>query len=147
MKIKGTATQFAKDITLQSLSTTNNKPNSGSATRPLIALIDGRFSTDDAPNPDLWRSIKDQGWQCIAARKVPRQVFRDGINNGVAVIELSSLPPVEPASELQADLRQGRLEWSEGGSGKTVTFTPLGEYLIEVLKAGSLVDLVKKNFQ
>ncbi|MBD3332734.1 hypothetical protein GF356_07780 [candidate division GN15 bacterium] len=147
MRIKVTATQFATDITLQSLSTTNNRPNSGSSTRPLIALIDGRFSTDDTTDPELWRSVKNHGWQCIAARKVPRQVFRDGINNGVAVIELSSLPPVEFASEIDADLKQGRLEWSEGGSSKTVTFTPLGEYLIEVLKAGSLVDLVKKSFQ
>ncbi len=144
MKIKGKVRRLSQPTSLESLMQSVQRMDTG---RREIVLIDGRLAAGNVDCNEAWRTIKERGVQCIAVDGLSRRVYRDGINNGIAVIELPTVPPVASGTEIEVDLLQGRVNWSEDGSGKTVAFAAYNDHLIGIINAGGLVEFTKLSFR
>ena len=144
MKINGKVRRLSQPASLESLMQSVQRMDTD---RCEIVLIDGSLAVGNVDCNEAWRTIKEQGLRCIAARELSRRVYRDGINNGIAVIELPTVPPVASGTEIEVDLLQGRINWTEDGSGKAVAFAAYNDHLIGIINAGGLVEFAKQSFR
>lgn len=85
--------------------------------------------------------IKHLGIQCVIAKSFARIFFRNGINNGLLLIENKDLYDVaEEGKTLEVVLNRHICY-----EGKEYEITPLPENLMDIINAGGLVNAMKKR--
>jgi 3-isopropylmalate/(R)-2-methylmalate dehydratase small subunit len=81
--------------------------------------------------------FKQLGISCIIAESVDRNFFKNCINLGLPIIELTDIKQkVEEGHELDVDLYNGTIK--NLTTGDTLKFTPLPDFLLEIIEAGGL---------
>jgi 3-isopropylmalate/(R)-2-methylmalate dehydratase small subunit len=86
--------------------------------------------------------IKLAGVSAVLAKSFARIFFRNAVNIGLPVILLDT-SGIDEGDQLEVDLEKGVLK--DITSGKEVSFQPLSEEMMGILKDGGLVEHIKKH--
>ena len=92
----------------------------------------------------VW-AIRGAGVQTVIAKSFARIFYRNAINNGYYIIESPDAPEkINDGDELKIDYEHGLIK------NKTaridITFNPLPDFALQIIKAGGLLNkLAKKN--
>jgi 3-isopropylmalate/(R)-2-methylmalate dehydratase small subunit len=82
-------------------------------------------------------SIKQCGISCVIAESFDRNFFRNSIAIGLPVIEYRGIKQnVKVGDELEVDLHAGEIK--NLSNRKILKFTPLPDFLLDILEAGSV---------
>ena len=82
-------------------------------------------------------SIKQCGISCVIAESFDRNFFRNSIAIGLPIIEYRGIKQdVKEGDKLEIDLHAGEIK--NLSSRKTLKFTPLPDFLLDILEAGSV---------
>jgi len=86
--------------------------------------------------------IKLAGVSAVLARSFARIFFRNAVNIGLPVI-LVDTSGINEGDQLEVDLEKGVIK--DRTSGKEVSFQPLSEEMMGILKDGGLVEHIRKH--
>ena len=88
-------------------------------------------------------AIKQCGISCVIAESFDRNFFKNSINLGLPIIELEGINKnVKQGDTLEVDLRAGEVR--NLTTKKTWKFTPLPDFLLEILESGGLEPYTNK---
>ena len=88
-------------------------------------------------------AIKQCGISCVIAESFDRNFFRNSIAIGLPLIEYPDIrQKVKEGDELEVDLRCGQI--NNISERKTLKFTTLPDFLLDILDAGSIEAHVNK---
>ncbi|RMF92812.1 MAG: 3-isopropylmalate dehydratase small subunit [Nitrospinota bacterium] len=89
-------------------------------------------------------AIKASGISCVIAKTFARIFFRNAINIGLPVLQCpEAVDDIRQGDRVEVSLEKGEIRNLR--SGKTFHVTPYPEALMEIIKAGGLMNLVKKK--
>jgi 3-isopropylmalate/(R)-2-methylmalate dehydratase small subunit len=104
--------------------------------KPGDILLAGRNFGCGSSRSQAVSCLKFAGIRAVIAASFGRIFFRNAINQGLPVIESTEAQSLFKDGEiLRIDFEGGRLE----GSGGSVQFQPLPDFLMKILRAGGLV--------
>ena len=107
-----------------------------------ILVADSNFgcgsSREQAP-----LALKASGIKCIIAPSFARIFFRNSINIGLQIIELSNIDDIKTGDVLEIDLKSGEINNTTSQHHYTVTKQPV--FLQEIISDGGLVKYAKKR--
>lgn len=86
-------------------------------------------------------AIKAAGISCVVAESFARIFYRNSINIGLPIIEISDTSNIEEDDELEIDLAGGVVK--DVNKGKTYTAAPFPDFMQELIKAGGLMEWAK----
>jgi 3-isopropylmalate/(R)-2-methylmalate dehydratase small subunit len=87
--------------------------------------------------------IMQCGISCVIAESFDRNFFKNSINLGLPIIELEGInKQVKEGDLLEVDLHAGEIR--NLTSNKTLKFTPLPDFLLEILESGGLEPYANK---
>ncbi|MGB2696307.1 MAG: 3-isopropylmalate dehydratase small subunit [Candidatus Zixiibacteriota bacterium] len=87
-------------------------------------------------------SLKYAGIECVVAKSFSRIFFRNAINQGLAVVESKeALDLVQESEEITINYKAGEI----GVKDKKISFPPLPDFLMSILKEGGLIPYVRKK--
>ena len=90
------------------------------------------------------KALMATGVGVIVAEMFSRTFYRNGAEIGLPLLEAPGIPDmVEPGDRLRVDIAGGLVE--NLTSGKTVRGKPLPEFLLEMVRAGGLIPLLKSK--
>jgi 3-isopropylmalate/(R)-2-methylmalate dehydratase small subunit len=88
-------------------------------------------------------AIKLCGISCVIAESFDRNFFRNSVAIGLPLIEFKDIKQyVKEGDELEVDLHAGQIK--NLSSRKVMNFTPLPDFLLDILEAGSIESHVNK---
>jgi 3-isopropylmalate/(R)-2-methylmalate dehydratase small subunit len=88
-------------------------------------------------------AIKQCGISCVIAESFDRNFFRNSVAIGLPLIEFKDIKQyVKEGDELEVDLHKGQIK--SISSKKVLNFTPLPDFLLDILEAGSIELHVNK---
>jgi 3-isopropylmalate/(R)-2-methylmalate dehydratase small subunit len=88
-------------------------------------------------------AIKQCGISCVIAESFDRNFFRNSIAIGLPLIEYPDIrQKVKEGDELEVDLHAGQI--NNISERKVLNFTPLPDFLLDILDAGSIESHVNK---
>jgi 3-isopropylmalate/(R)-2-methylmalate dehydratase small subunit len=83
------------------------------------------------------------GISCVIAESFDRNFFKNSINLGLPIIELEGIKKfVRQGDELEVDLHKGEIK--NLTTKKAMKFTPLPDFLLEIVEAGGLEAYTNK---
>ena len=89
-------------------------------------------------------TLKAVGTSAILAESFARIFYRNGINLGIPLLVCPGISSgVAKGDILKIDLDKGLVE--NQTQGTKMTFQPISDYVVEILKAGGIKPLVKKQ--
>lgn len=89
-------------------------------------------------------SIKAAGVSCVVAESFARIFYRNSINIGLPIlVSKEAVDNIQPGAKIKVDLDTGII--TDLGSGNTYQADPFPEYMQELIKAGGLIEKVKKE--
>jgi 3-isopropylmalate/(R)-2-methylmalate dehydratase small subunit len=89
-------------------------------------------------------AIKASGISCVIARSFARIFFRNAINIGLPLLESAdAVDDIKAGDFVEVDLSSGRI--TNLSSNKTFTSKPYPDFMMEIVKAGGLVDYTRKK--
>lgn len=89
-------------------------------------------------------SIKAAGVSCVVAESFARIFYRNSINIGLPIlVSKEAVDNIQPGVKIKIDLDTGII--TDLGSGNTYQADPFPEYMQELIKAGGLIEKVKKE--
>lgn len=89
-------------------------------------------------------SIKAAGISCIVAKSFARIFFRNAINLGLPLIECpEAVDATEAGDDVEVDLERGEIR--NLTKGKTFKAKPFEPFVLELLRAGGLIEYTKKQ--
>lgn len=89
-------------------------------------------------------SIKAAGVSYVVAESFARIFFRNAINIGLPIIESNEAPKIiGEGDEISVDLRRGIIE--NLSRGTKCSFRPFPSFIMEIIKAGGMVNYVRKR--
>jgi 3-isopropylmalate/(R)-2-methylmalate dehydratase small subunit len=89
-------------------------------------------------------AIKASGISCVIAKTFARIFFRNAINIGLPLLECEEAADSISAGDIiEVDLSTGKI--TDLSSGKTFTSKPYPEFMMNVIKAGGLVDYTRQK--
>lgn len=92
-------------------------------------------------------ALKGAGVAAVLCESSAPYFLRNSIDHGLPVIELPGvMEAVETGDELEVDLRAGKVV-NHSRPGKELTFTPLPDFLLEVLDAGGVYRMLKPRYE
>lgn len=92
------------------------------------------------------RALIGCGVAAVICESTNRNFFRNCINLGLPVIEYKGIKEkVKQGDELEVDLRAGTIV--NLTTSEKVKFSPLPEFLIEMLEAGGIYPLIKEKLK
>ena len=107
-----------------------------------ILVADSNFgcgsSREQAPS-----AIKASGIICIIAPSFARIFFRNAINIGLQIVELSNIDDIKTGDVLEIDLKLGEINNTTSLHNYTVKKQPV--FLQEIISNGGLVKYAKKR--
>ena len=87
--------------------------------------------------------IKQCGISCVIAESFDRNFFKNSINLGLPIIELEGINQnVKAGDVLEVDLEAGEIK--NLTNKKTLKFTPLPDFLLEIMAAGGIEPYTDK---
>ncbi|MFC1704548.1 3-isopropylmalate dehydratase small subunit [Candidatus Omnitrophota bacterium] len=89
------------------------------------------------------RAIKGAGISCVIAQSFARIFFRNAINTGLPILELPKARSVKTGDVLEVHLQKGLIK--NLSQHKTYVSKHFPEFMQELIKAGGLMQWVKKN--
>ena len=105
-----------------------------------ILVADSNFgcgsSREQAP-----LALKASGIKCIIAPSFARIFFRNSINIGLQIVELSTIDDIKTGDMLEIDLKAGEINNTTSLLQYSVNKQP--EFLQEIISAGGLVNYAK----
>jgi len=88
-------------------------------------------------------AIKQCGISCVIAESFDRNFFRNSVAIGLPLIEFKNIKQyVKESDELEVDLHAGQIK--NLSSRNILNFTPLPDFLLDILEAGSIESHVNK---
>ena len=88
-------------------------------------------------------ALKASGIKCIIAPSFARIFFRNSINIGLQIVELSNIDDIKIGDELEIDLKLGIINNATSLHHYTVKKQPV--FLQEIISEGGLVNYAKKR--
>jgi len=88
-------------------------------------------------------AIKGVGVSCVIAKSFARIFFRNSINIGLPILEISEADQIKPGDELEVDLISGEVK--NLTRNETYKSQPFPDFLQEIISAGGLMKYVKKQ--
>jgi len=88
-------------------------------------------------------ALKASGIKCIIAPSFARIFFRNSINIGLQIVELSNIDDIKIGDELEIDLKLGIINNATSLHHYTVKKQPV--FLQEIISDGGLVNYAKKR--
>lgn len=87
-------------------------------------------------------AIKSAGISCVIAKSFARIFFRNAINIGLPLLESDQAPDnIKSGDLIEVDLASGTI--TNLNSGQTFTAKPYPEFMMQIVKAGGLVEYTK----
>jgi 3-isopropylmalate/(R)-2-methylmalate dehydratase small subunit len=84
------------------------------------------------------------GISCVIAESVDRNFFKNSIDLGLPIIECEGIKQkVKEGDVLEVNLQDGKIK--NLTNGEILTFTPLPDFLLEILEAGGLEPYITKE--
>ena len=88
-------------------------------------------------------ALKHAGVGCILAESFARIFYRNAINIGLPAFECNNISEaVEEGDQVEVDITEGKVHNTT--SGAELHFTPLPDFMVEVLNAGGLVPYLRE---
>lgn len=117
-----------------------NKVNKGD-----IIVAGEDFGCGSSREHAVW-AIRAAGVQTVIAKSFARIFYRNAINNGFYVIELSQqIEKINDGDELEIDYKNGLIK--NKMAGIDIRFNPLPDFALEVIEAGGLLNkLAQKDY-
>ncbi len=107
-----------------------------------ILVADSNFgcgsSREQAP-----LALKASGIKCIIAPSFARILFRNSINIGLQMVELSNIDNIKTGDMLEIDFKSGKIDNTTSHHHYKVTKQPA--FLQEIISDGGLVNYAKKR--
>ncbi len=89
-------------------------------------------------------AIQASGISCVIAKSFARIFFRNAINIGLPLLECEdAVDNINPGDMVEVDLAAGRVTNLSGP--KTFTSKPYPDFMLQIVKAGGLVEHTKKK--
>jgi 3-isopropylmalate/(R)-2-methylmalate dehydratase small subunit len=89
-------------------------------------------------------AIKASGISCIIAENFARIFYRNAINIGLPIMECKeAFEDIEEGNEIQVDFDKGIIK--NITKGKSYTARPFPDFMIELIKAGGLINYIVKG--
>lgn len=89
-------------------------------------------------------AIKACGVSCVIASTFARIFYRNAINIGIPILECDEASKdIEQSDELEVDFRTGIIH--NLTKNQTYKVQPFPEFMQEIVKAGGLINYIKKN--
>jgi len=89
-------------------------------------------------------AIKACGVSCVIASTFARIFYRNAINIGIPILECEEASKnIEQGDELEVDFRTGIIH--NLTKNQTYKVQPFPEFMQEIIKAGGLINYIKKN--
>ncbi|MCQ5374884.1 MAG: 3-isopropylmalate dehydratase small subunit [Candidatus Methanomethylicia archaeon] len=117
-------------------------PSFSSKVRPGDIIVAGKNFGCGSSREQAVLAIKWAGISAVVAESFARIFFRNGINNGLPLIECRGISgTVDEGDFIEIDLENGEVHTKRG----TLKTSPLPVFLQEILKSGGLVEYYKKK--
>ncbi|MCX7991592.1 MAG: 3-isopropylmalate dehydratase small subunit [Proteobacteria bacterium] len=88
-------------------------------------------------------SIKASGVSAVIAKSFARIFYRNAFNMGLLILECNEADEIKTGDELLVDTDKGEI--LNKTQGKTYKIMPVPEFMVELLKAGGLIEFMKKR--
>jgi 3-isopropylmalate/(R)-2-methylmalate dehydratase small subunit len=89
-------------------------------------------------------AIKASGISCVIAKSFARIFFRNAINIGLPLLESEeAADSIQPGETVEVDLSEGKIV--DLPSGKTFTSKPYPEFMMQIVRAGGLVEYTRQK--
>ncbi len=107
-------------------------------------IIGGRNFGSGSSREHAPIAIKAAGVSCVIAESFARIFYRNCINIGLPIlVSEEAAKNIKPTTEIEVDLDTGKITDTE--TNKTFQAEPFPEYMQELIKAGGLIEKVKKE--
>ncbi|MEJ6952116.1 3-isopropylmalate dehydratase small subunit [Natronospora cellulosivora (SeqCode)] len=107
-------------------------------------IIGGRNFGSGSSREHAPISIKAAGVSCVIAESFARIFYRNSINIGLPIlISKEAVENIDAASKIEVDLDSGQIK--DLDNDKTYQAEPFPEFMQEIIKAGGLIEKVKKE--
>ncbi len=87
--------------------------------------------------------LKAAGVQAVVAKSFARIFYRNAINAGLPAIVTAEVDKLNPGDEVEIDLKKGVIK--NLTTGETINFTPIPDFMMEILNDGGLLPHLKKH--
>lgn len=89
-------------------------------------------------------AIKASGVSCVIAKSFARIFYRNAINIGLPILEApEAVERIDTGDELEVDFSKGEIR--NLTKGETYTAKPFPEFVMEIIRAGGLVEYTKRR--
>ena len=89
-------------------------------------------------------AIKGTGIRCIIAKSFARVFYRSSINIGLPIVECpEAASAIENGDSVEVDFTTGAIR--DLTTGKEFQAEPFPEFIQQIIRAGGLIELTKKN--
>jgi len=86
-------------------------------------------------------ALKAAGVSAIVAKSFARIFYRNAFNMGLPIFELKETDEIDEGNEITVDMDNGKVK----NSDKIYTFTPIPEFMQELISCGGLINYAKKT--
>ncbi|NLJ83856.1 MAG: 3-isopropylmalate dehydratase small subunit [Halanaerobiaceae bacterium] len=118
--------------------------NFASEVEPGDIIIGGRNFGSGSSREHAPLAIKASGVSCVIAKSFARIFYRNSINIGLPIlISPEAAENIEAGARIEVDLDTGKI--TELESGRTYQADPFPAYMQELIKAGGLIEKVKRE--
>lgn len=118
--------------------------NFASEVEPGDIIIGGRNFGSGSSREHAPLAIKASGVSCVIAKSFARIFYRNSINIGLPIlISPEAAENIEAGARIEVDLDIGKI--TELESGRTYQADPFPAYMQELIKAGGLIEKVKRE--
>lgn len=90
-------------------------------------------------------ALKAAGIGAIVAKSYARIFYRNSFNTGLLILEISETDEINEGDQLKIDIDSGVIV--NLSTKKEYKFSPIPEFMQELLKSGGLIEYAKKNLQ
>ncbi len=87
-------------------------------------------------------ALKAAGVSAIIAKSFARIFYRNAFNMGLTILELEESSEIKEGDKITIDLDNGTI--TSKNTGKTYKFTPIPEFMQELVSCGGLMNYAKK---
>jgi 3-isopropylmalate/(R)-2-methylmalate dehydratase small subunit len=117
-------------------------PSFAKNVKPGDVIVAGRNFGCGSSREQAAACLRHAGIQAVVARSFSRIYFRNAINLGLAVLQSPDAPDaLQNGDEIEIDFPGGRIL----SAGRTFTFIPLPDAVLDIVRAGGLLEWTKKK--
>ncbi|NPA74175.1 MAG: 3-isopropylmalate dehydratase small subunit [Epsilonproteobacteria bacterium] len=88
-------------------------------------------------------ALKEAGVSAVIAKSFARIFYRNAFNMGLPIFELKESDEIDEGDSVKIDMENGKIE--DITKGKSYLFTPIPEFMQELISTGGLMNYAKKS--